>query len=87
MGHNWEGTAELALYDQYKNRLTTWFPASTEYVCTEADHRAVVFYVGVRDFDYFELLESSFSLVAGSRLVVNPPPGEGQPGAAGRADR
>lgn len=71
MSTTYSHTTDMAFYDFGKRRVTPWFPANTlPYVASDSDHGVTVRYVGVRDFDHFELVPCIFTMVAGSNHTV-----------------
>lgn len=62
--------ADMALYDANRDRITPWFPVGTSYVGTPDSAGRNVRFVGVRDFDEFELLEVLMTIVDGVNHTV-----------------
>ena len=64
--HGFGPHAEMAFYDREKERITPWFPVDTRWTGTPGTHGLVVAYVGVRDFDEFEMFTACFAIVEGA---------------------
>jgi hypothetical protein len=70
--HGFGPNAEMALYDEYRNRVTPWFPVGEDYPGRRSDFGINVRWVGVRDFDMFEWFTANLTLTGGKCTIELP---------------